>query len=153
MANAMSSETAVTHAGFITWDDSIGIHPTNPKMLLRFPESARLERLKGESEFVSNFARGADSPWRLRLKIEEVRRSRQSAKQFERKEKSEVKSRKFVATEAFLTQEKIAILLTAHFCSGRRVSGNGEFSGNATDFITYNFTEITITTPPADQDP
>jgi hypothetical protein len=30
--------------GFITWDDSIGIHPREPPMLLRAPESAGSER-------------------------------------------------------------------------------------------------------------
>jgi hypothetical protein len=48
-------------------------------------------------EFVSDLstsARGADSLWILGPRIEEVHRSRQSAKQFERKEKSEMKSQK-----------------------------------------------------------
>jgi hypothetical protein len=65
-----------------------------------------------------------------------------------------VKSRKFVAIEELLAAHR------ATFCSNRRMSGNRNFPARyaqpnvaatrlaATDFIIYNFTEITITTPP-----
>ena len=71
-------------------------------------------------KFVSNLARGTDSPWRPGLEIEAVGRFKQSAKQFEGKAKSE-KPEVMVAGCHFLPlpSHKLRIhKFSSHICYG-----------------------------------